>query len=115
MASPKFVKIERQPLFVMPTDGVDNFVAWDSGSDKDEALTSTGVTIPSDWDFDSGLSGLPSMNIKAIATGRGKYNTATDSYPEVLIEGVIDVQSVGTSNTTVDLKLLNFLTQVTPS
>ena len=115
-ADNKFVQIERQPLFVMPTGDTDNFVAWDSGSDKDEALTSTGATIPSDWDFeDAALASGLSVKITAKAIGIGTRNTATTSHESVRVSGTITVNNVGKVNSELKLKLLNFLTLVTPS
>ena len=115
-ADNKFVKIERQPLFVAPTGDTDNFVAWDSGSDKDEALTSTGATIPSDWDFeDAGLAGGLIVKIKAKASGLGALNDTTSSHESVRVSGTITVNNVGNVNSELKLKLLNFLTLVTPS
>ena len=111
----KFVQIERQPLFVMPTDGVDNFVAWDSGSTKADATTSAGVSIPSDWDFDSGLSGGVDVNIKTTVKGVGTFDDGGSGFSSVLVKGKIVVNKIGNTDTTVNLKLLNFLTQVTPS
>ena len=112
----KFIEIARQPLFEKPTDGIDNFVAWDSGSDKGDALTSTGVVIPSDWDFeDAGLAGGLDVKIKAKATGLGRVNAATGAFESVSITGSISVGNVGTVSSRLKLKLLNFLTQVTPS
>ena len=111
----KFVQIARQPLFVMPTDGVDNFVAWDSGSTKADATTSAGVSIPSDWDFDSGLSGGVDVNIKTTVKGVGTFDDGGSGFSSVLVKGKIVVNKIGNTDTTVNLKLLNFLTQVTPS
>ena len=111
----KFVQIARQPLFVMPTGGVDNFVAWDSGSTKADATTSTGASIPSDWDFDSGLSGGVDVDIKATVKGVGTFDDGGSGYSSVRVKGKIVVNKIGNTDTTVSLKLLNFLTQVTPS
>ena len=45
----KLVQITRQPLFVMPTDLTDNYVAWDEGSgtetQKANAETSAAVAL----------------------------------------------------------------------
>tara|TARA_R110000823_G_scaffold212300_1_gene342445 strand:+ start:108 stop:1703 length:1596 start_codon:yes stop_codon:yes gene_type:complete len=112
----KFIEIERQPLFVMPTGDTDNYVAWDSGTNKDRALTSAGVVIPSDWDFvDAALVGGLDVSIRAKVTGLGRINAATSSHDSVLITGYISVNNVGTVSSELKLKLLNFLTQVTPS
>ena len=111
-----FILIERQPLFVMPTGNTDNFVAWDSGSDKDTALTSTGVVIPSDWDFeDAGLAGGLDVKIKAKVTGIGNLDSDATGYASVLVKGTISVNNTGTVSSGLSLKLLNFLTLTTPS
>ena len=112
----KFIQIARQPLFAMPTGDTDNFVAWDSGSDKDDALTSAGVAIPSDWDFeDAGLTGGLDVKIKARVVGVGALDTDSSGYSSVLINGSISVNNTGSTSSEIKLKLLNFLTIVTPS
>ena len=66
----------------MPTGDTDNYVAWDSGSDKDDALTSTGVTIPSDWNFENAAlaTGL-NVKIKAKVAGVGALAIAKQAFP----------------------------------
>ena len=125
--SGKFITIDRQPRFEMPSSKEDNFVAWDSGSNKAEGITSAGVEIPSDWNFDfvtdaageptseeTGLGGGVKIKTKLKATGLGEPDSA-GAFPTVLIEGVLDVGSVGKNSSTVKLRLHNFLSQVTPS
>ena len=89
----------------MPTGGVDNFVAWDSGSTKADATTSAGVSIPSDWDFDSGLSGGVDVNIKTTVKGVGTFDDGGSGYSSVLVKGKIVVNKIGYTDTTVSLKL----------
>ena len=96
-------------------NGTDNFVAWDSGGTKADATTSAGVSIPSDWDFDSGLSGGVDIDIKSSVKGVGTFDDGGSGYSSVRVKGKIVVNKIGNTDTTVSLKLLNFLTQVTPS
>ena len=115
--SNKFVIIKRQPLFVMPTDGVDNFIAWDSDETKKVlAQQADGTAIPSDWDFETaGLVGGLDVSIKAKVVGIGSIEATTGSFSSVAFKGKINVSNVGTTSSEVKLTLLNFLTLVTPS
>lgn len=116
VAGDNFIKIARQPLFVAPTGSVDNFVVWDSGSDKDDALTSAGVAIPSDWDFeDAALAGGLITKISAKAEGIGVLNDTASAYESVRVSGTISVSNVGNVNSELKFRLLNFLSLVAPS
>ena len=101
----------------MPTDGTDNFLAWDSDETKKAlAQQADGTDIPSDWDFETaGLSGGLDVNIKVKAVGVGSIEATTGSFSSVLFTGKINVSDMGTTSSEVKLKLLNFLTLVTPS
>ena len=113
----KFIKIERQPLFVMPTDEEDNFVAWVSDDKADATATDGGTAIPSDWDFDdtAGVLSSTGVNVKiqAKVEGIGKPDS-NGNYTSVLVKGSINVGSLGDADSEIKLKLLNFLTQATP-
>ena len=85
------------------------YVNWDSGSDKDDALTSAGVSIPNDWYVADAKSARYSIN--ATCKGIGKaHGTYTDGYKEITIKGTISKITHGTGDIEVSLDLLNFLT-----
>ena len=107
----EFIKIDRQPLFAGPVDGVDNFIDWDSGSTKDDATTSDGVAIPTDWEFNTAAlaSGLK-VSIKAKVEGVGTIRYG--GYPEVKLTGTITAHNLGDTSSAIQIKLFNFLTRV---
>ena len=118
----KIVQITRQPLFAMPEDLEDNYVAWDSDNTKKRiAQKADGTVIPSDWDWSSVEKGA-SIKIKAAVNGIGKI-LSTDAisgvdhyaYSHVNVVGIIDVGEVGEAYSTVNLRLDKFLSTITPS
>jgi len=103
-ATAQVIRIERQPLFSQGS-----YVNWDSGSDKARALTSAGVSIPSDWYVADAKSAT--YSVKASVTGIGRaHGTYTDGYKTVRISGKISKIIHGKGDIEVSLDLLNFLT-----
>jgi hypothetical protein len=105
-ATAQVIRIERQPLFYGSGSG---YVNWDSGSDKDDALTSTGVSILNDWYVADAKSAKYSINAKCAGVGKA-HGTYTDGYKEIAIKGTISKITHGTGDIEVSLDLLNFLT-----
>ena len=105
-ATNQIIRIERQPLH----STTKAYVNWDSGSDKADALTSAGVTIPNDWYVADAKDAA--YSIEAICTGFGEppADLYQDGFTEVGIKGTISGVKFGTGNITVSLDLLNFLT-----
>ena len=115
----KFIKIERQPRFELPV-GEDNFVAWDSGGEKPEGVTSDGQDIISDWDFDVVPDGEePTLSVESginvqfevIANGIGKPDGA-GAFPGVIIRGHVEPNNISKFSSTINIRLHNFLSQV---
>ena len=118
----KFIKIERQPRFELPL-GEDNFVAWDSGDEKPEGITSDGQEINSDWDFDVVPDGEePTLSVESginvqfdvFAHGIGKPDGA-GAFPAVLIKGHVEPNNISKFSSTINIRLHNFLSQVDPT
>ena len=115
----KLVEITRQPLFLMPKNLEDNFVAWDSNVDKKAlAQKADGTAIPSDWDWSSVETGA-NIRVHLRAEGNGKILKTTSrggidkyAYSSVLVSGKIEVGGVGKKPATVELVLNNFLSIV---
>jgi hypothetical protein len=104
-ATAQVIRIERQPLHSTTIA----YTNWDSGSDKAEALTSTGATISNDWYVADAKSTKYSISAKCKGLGKA-HGTYTDGYKEVQIKGTISGVTFGTGDITVSLDLLNFLT-----
>ena len=105
----QFIEIEREPRF---TEGQD-FVNWDSGSNKAGGLNSAGVEILNDWstsdeDLKSGVKFTSHTQIHPY--GKGKVVNGKSLYPSIIIEGQIDNIVHGKQDTITTLDLLNFLT-----
>ena len=115
----KLVQITRQPLFVMPEDLEDNYVAWDNTEAKKAlAQKADGTTIPSDWDWSSVEEGA-NIKIAMRARGNGKILKTTAvggvdkyAYSEVIVEGEISVGNPGRVTASLALNLNNFLSIV---
>lgn len=115
----KVVQLTRQPLFSMPRNETDNYVAWDSDATKKVlAQTAAGVAIPSDWDWQS-IGKETKAEIKMKCAGVGKIlSTDTISgasyfaYAEVQVVGEIRVVNVGEASSQLNLRLDNFLSVI---
>jgi hypothetical protein len=99
--------------------GEDNFVAWDSGDEKAEGVTSTGVEIISDWDFDAvgdtlALESGIMVGFYAKAQGIGEPDGA-GAFPAVLIKGNVEPNNISKFSSTINIRLHNFLSQVDPT
>ena len=105
-ATAQIIRIERQPLH----STTEAYVNWDSGSDKDEALTSAGVTIPNDWYVADAKSAKYNIKAQCIGIGDRPSDTYADGYTEVRIKGTISGITFGTDDIAPSLDLLNFLT-----
>ena len=104
-ATAQVIRIERQPLHSTTIA----YTNWDSGSDKADALTSTGATISNDWYVADAKSAQYSIEAKCKGLGMA-HGTYTDGYKEIQIKGSISGVTFGTEDITVSLDLLNFLT-----
>jgi len=105
----QIIRIERQPLH----SETEAYVNWDSGSDKANALTSTGVAIPNDWHV-ADAKGVK-LNIDAKCVGLGNFYSNgeteyTNGYNQVVINATISNVVFGTGDIELSLDLLNFLT-----
>ena len=108
-ASDSNLEIERQPLF----DKLGSFVNWDSGANKENALTSTGAVIPNDWymstaDIES--RARYTIAVKARGIGKAVDVSGATTYPQVEISGYISGITHGSKDIESKLDLLNFLT-----
>ena len=104
-ATAQVIRIERQPLH----STTEAYVNWDSGSDKADALTSAGVTIPNDWYVADAKDAKYNIKTKCIGIGEA-HGTYTDGYKEISIKGKISGVAFGTGDIGPSLDLLNFLT-----
>ena len=100
--------------------GEDNFVAWDSGGEKPEGVTSDGQEIISDWDFDVVPDGEePTLSVESginvqfevIANGIGEPDGA-GAFPGVIIRGHVEPNNISKFSSTINIRLHNFLSQV---
>ena len=108
-ASDSNLQIERQPLF----DKVGGFVNWDSGANKENALTSTGAVIPNDWYMsteDVESTAKYTIAVRTRGIGKSVDVSGATTYPQVEISGYISGITHGSKDVESKLDLLNFLT-----